>query len=175
MDNDTPHDSRQRLRVMYLELRAAPSCLVDRVGPESIRLERFSRADYLLLYGRVGEQLRWDQRKLMPPADLRSLLAGNQLFIYVVRDTQGEALGFCEFDRTDFPEIELKNFGLVPEARGRGLGPWLLSTGLREEWKLGPTRIWLHTDTWDHPAALRVYERQGFCVYAVCDEASDAL
>ncbi len=62
-----------------------------------------------------------------------------------------------------------------PEAQSRGVGPYLLSTALYEEWKLNPSRIWLHTDTWDHPAAVRVYERAGFRVYAERDEPAKLL
>jgi ribosomal protein S18 acetylase RimI-like enzyme len=123
----------------------------------------------------VGEPLRWDQRLLMPKAELAALLAGGSLNIYVLRDAHRLALGFCEFDRRAFPEVELKNFGLIPGAQGRGLGAWLLSVALREEWTAIPARIWLHTDTWDHPAAIRVYERAGFRVYAVRDESAGPL
>lgn len=98
------------------------------------------------------------------------LLEGGSLNIYVLRNGQEQALGFCEFDRHEFPEVELKHFGLIPEAQGRGLGPWLLSVALHGEWKSRPTRIWLHTDTWDHPAAVRLYERTGFRVYDIRDE-----
>jgi GNAT superfamily N-acetyltransferase len=92
-----------------------------------------------------------------------------------LRNASGEALGICEFDRTDFPQIELQNFGLIPRAQGRGLGPWLLASSLQREWKTGATRIWLHTDTWDHPAALAVYKRAGFKVYAVREEPAARL
>ena len=84
--------------------------------------------------------------------------------IYVLRDNHDEALGFCEFERC-LPDIEPKNFGLVPKAPGRGLGSWLLRSALHHEWRLWPRRIWLHTDTWDHPAALRLYEKTGFRIY----------
>jgi hypothetical protein len=50
------------------------------------------------------------------------------------------------------------------------LGPWLLGISLQYEWSLEPKRIWLHTDTWDHPAAIPTYERAGFSVYAVRQE-----
>jgi ribosomal protein S18 acetylase RimI-like enzyme len=46
---------------------------------------------------------------------------------------------------------------------------------LLEEWKTSPARIWLHTDNWDHPAAVRVYERAGFRVYAIRDEPAASL
>jgi ribosomal protein S18 acetylase RimI-like enzyme len=111
----------------------------------------------------------------MPEAELAALLEGGSLKVYVLRNGQGHALGFCEFDRRAFPQIELKNFGLIPQAQGQGLGPWLLSVALREEWAESPARIWLHTDTWDHPAAIGVYERAGFRVYAVRDEPAESL
>ncbi len=106
----------------------------------------------------------------MPATELDALLASEQLHIYVLRGIDGHALGFCEFDRSAFPEIELKNFGLVPEAQGRGLGPWLLATALQGEWRSNPQRIWLHTDASDHPAALHVYERAGFRIFEVREE-----
>ncbi|HTB29494.1 MAG TPA: GNAT family N-acetyltransferase [Steroidobacteraceae bacterium] len=162
----------ERLWVTYLELRDAPAPAVPRTGPERIRLEAMGGTDYLELYRRVGESLRWDTRLDMPIGALESLLAGGSLNTYVLRAGEaagmpggGTALGFCEFERQAFPEIELKHFGLVPEAQGRGLGPWLLSTALGLEWASGVSRIWLHTDTWDHPAAAAVYQRAGFRIY----------
>jgi GNAT superfamily N-acetyltransferase len=130
---------------------------------------------YLALYVLVGESLGWDQRLSMSEAQLEALLGGDSLRIYVLRDISGDALGFCEFDRSGFPQIELKNFGLVPEAQGRGLGQWLLATALQGEWRSNPDRIWLHTDTWDHPAAQRVYERAGFRVFDVRDGPAEPL
>jgi GNAT superfamily N-acetyltransferase len=59
---------------------------------------------------------------------------------------------------------------LVAEAQGMGLGSWLLRTALNYEWKLQPRRVWLHTDNWDHPAALRLYESAGFRTYMVREE-----
>jgi len=163
------------LRVTYLEQRAPAPPPALYFGSERVGIERLTRPAYLELYGRVGEPLRWDQRRLMTESELDALLASERLHIYVLRGSDGEALGFCEFDRGAFPEIELKNFGLVPEAQGRGLGAWLLATALQGEWRSNPERIWLHTDTWDHPAALHVYERAGFRIFDVRDEPAGPL
>jgi GNAT superfamily N-acetyltransferase len=162
------------LRVTYLEQRVPPQATLY-WGSERVVLERLSLTAYLTLYRRVGAPLRWDQRSSMPSQELASLLAGDALHIYVLRDLHSEAIGLCEFDRRAFPDVELKNFGLVPEAQGRGLGPWLLCTALQSEWRLNPDRIWLHTDEWDHPAALKVYQRTGFQVVAVRDEPIESL
>jgi GNAT superfamily N-acetyltransferase len=102
-------------------------------------------------------------------------LAGDALAIYVLRGRDHKPIGFCEFDRQGFPEIELKNFGVIPAVQGRGLGSWLLSVALQAQWQSGASRIWLHTDTWDHPAAVMVYERAGFRVFDIRDELPGPL
>jgi len=163
------------LRVTYLEQTepAPPPAL--HWGGERVTRERLILDTYLALYRRIGAPLGWDQRLLMPAAALTGLLAGESLRLYVLRDAPGEAIGLCEFDRGGFPQIELKNFGLVPEVQGRGLGPWLLAIALQAEWRSNPDRIWLHTDTWDHPAAVGVYERAGFRVFDVRYEPAAPL
>jgi GNAT superfamily N-acetyltransferase len=175
-----------------MELCAAPARAAPHTGPESIELESMTGAEYLDLYRRVGGPLRWDSRLSLPAGELEALLARGSLHVYVLRGDvlrgdvvqanggpcrarRGPAWGICEFERRTFPEIELKHFGLVPEAQGRGLGPWLLSTALGREWEMGATRIWLHTDTWDHPAAVPVYRRAGFRVYDRRYQAAEGL
>jgi GNAT superfamily N-acetyltransferase len=163
------------VRVTYMEARQPPPPPSPRAGPERVALEHPSLNEYLTLYRSVGEPLRWDQRLMMPEEELRSLLASDSLRIHVLRNSAGDPIGLCEFDHSTLPEIELKNFGLIPAAQGAGLGPWLLTVALYEEWKFRPTRIWLHTDNWDHPAAIRVYERAGFRVYDQRDEPPGML
>jgi GNAT superfamily N-acetyltransferase len=161
------------LRVTYLELTQTPAPLPEHAGTERVALETLTLEAYLDLYQQVGEPLRWDQRLNMPRDELTRLLQAER--IYVLRDCAGGAHGLCEFDRSQFPAIELKNFGLVPQAQGRGLGTWLLRTALHGEWRTGPARIWLHTDEWDHPAALGVYQRAGFRIYLTREERSGPL
>jgi ribosomal protein S18 acetylase RimI-like enzyme len=167
--------SQPTVRVTYLELRHAAGPVPARAAGERVAVERLGPEAYLELYRRVGGPVRWDQRLRMPAAELAALLQSDQLRIHVLRADSGAALGLCEFDRHGFPDVELKNFGVVPAAQGRGLGSWLLAQALDVEWQASPARIWLHTDTWDHPAALAVYRRAGFEVFDVRDEAPDDL
>jgi len=161
--------------VSYLELttpppRQAAVSAATAAGAAAIALERLHRAEYLALYRRVGEQVRWDQRLLMPVDELDVLLAGDRLSIYVLRNAAGEAIGLCEFDRGGFPDVELKNFGVAPGMQGHGLGRDLLATALAREWETGLQRVWLHTDTWDHPAARPLYSSLGFRLFEERDE-----
>lgn len=163
------------IRVTYLEQTAPAPPPALHWGSERILPERLHCDAYLELYGKVGAPVHWDQRSRMPRDELEALLAGDALRIYVLRDAEGRALGLCEFDRREFPDVELKNFGVVTHAQGRGLGPWLLATALQYEWRSNPDRIWLHTDTMDHPAARKVYARAGFSVFDERDEDADPL
>ena len=61
--------------------------------------------------------------------------------------------------------VELYYFGLLPEFVGKGLGGALLSSALGEAWALEPKRVWVHTCSLDHPAALANYQARGFKVY----------
>src|ERR1700675_4275121 len=103
---DSHRSTQAVVRVTYLEQTepALPPALYW--GSERVTLERMTRETYLALYRRVGELLRWDQRLSMSEADLAALLGGESLRLYVLRDVSGAALGFCEFDRTGFPQIE---------------------------------------------------------------------
>lgn len=157
------------VRVSYLELTHIPTPIPTGIREERVSREKLPVNEYLDLYRRVGEPLRWDQRLNMPRSELIRLLESEHSQIYILRDGHGGALGFCEFERCS-PDIELKNFGLLPSARGKRLGSWLLRTALHSEWSAQPKRIWLHTDNWDHPAAIHLYEDAGFRIYAVREE-----
>ncbi len=47
----------------------------------------------------------------------------------------------------------------------RPLGKYFLQWTINRAECYQPTRLWLHTCTLDHPAALPNYERAGFTVY----------
>jgi len=63
--------------------------------------------------------------------------------------------------------VEIAYFGLLPAYVGRGLGKYLLSEAAARAWTLQPSRVWLHTSTLDHPAALPNYLARGFSIFRV--------
>jgi len=161
--------SATTVKVSYLELTRPSPPPDDRFRAEHVAAEKLPIDEYLTLYKLIGEPVRWDQRLRMPHPELANLLASSRSQIYVLRDATTQSIGFCEFERT-LPDIELKNFGLIPSVHGKGLGSFLLRSALHQEWQLHPRRIWLHTDDWDHPAALKLYASVGFQIYLTRDE-----
>ncbi|MEZ5775181.1 MAG: GNAT family N-acetyltransferase [Hyphomicrobiaceae bacterium] len=155
-----------KLVVTYMELTAPPPGppLALPVAGAGIARELIGLAAYLDLYRAIGGPQGWDQRLRMDRAALASHLAAPSSDIHLLR-LDGRPAGLCEIDRAGAPDAELVNFGLLPEVQGRGLGPCLLDSALRATFAAGVTRIWLHTDEWDHPAAQPLYRRMGFRIF----------
>ena len=64
------------------------------------------------------------------------------------------------------PSAELAYFGLIPDFIGRGLGSFLLASAIDIAWSHPIERLWVHTNTLDHPRALPLYQKMGFAPYA---------
>jgi GNAT superfamily N-acetyltransferase len=79
--------------------------------------------------------------------------------------SEGVPAGFAELDWRIEGEIELVQFGLMPEYIGQGLGRYFLQWTIDKAWSYSPRRLWLHTCTKDHPAALPNYLKAGFEIY----------
>jgi GNAT superfamily N-acetyltransferase len=120
---------------------------------------------YRHCYRTVGEAYHWRDRWDWTDGEIRAHLAQPGISLHVA--TQAGALaGWYELRRV--PEdnsVEIAYFGLAPGAIGQGLGKHLLSCAVRDAWALEPTRVWLHTCTLDHPAALPNYVARGFVPY----------
>ena len=81
-----------------------------------------------------------------------------------VLTVEGEPAGYFELRRNG-TDIEIAYFGLLPAFTGRGLGAHLLTEAVEQAWAAGATRVWLHTSTLDHPAALPNYLKRGFTIF----------
>ena len=76
----------------------------------------------------------------------------------------GNPVGYFELRREASGAVEIAYFGLLPGYVGRGLGKRLLSDAIAKARAFGDGRIWLHTCSLDHPAALPNYLARGFRV-----------
>jgi GNAT superfamily N-acetyltransferase len=79
----------------------------------------------------------------------------------------GSVAGYYELMGDYEGAIEVAILGLTPKFVGGGFGGVLLSSALEEAWRGNPKRVWLHTCTLDHPAALANYQARGMKVFKV--------
>ncbi|MFP5455627.1 MAG: GNAT family N-acetyltransferase [Alphaproteobacteria bacterium] len=153
--------------VTSLEMRERPRPRPIPATP--FRLTRWKQPGaekYRALFRRVGEPWLWFSRLVMPEPELLAIIQDEAVEIYAVEDRRGIEIGMLELDFRIAGEAEIAFFGLVPELAGKGHGGWLMAQALGLGWRGGIDRMWVHTCTLDHPAALAFYRKHGFRPYA---------
>ena len=127
---------------------------------------------YRALFRKIGEDLMWFSRLIMPHEKLAAILSHSQVESYGLY--QGDtAIGILELDFRDMPNCELAFFGLTKEAIGNGLGLALMDIAIEKAWAKPITRFWVHTCHFDHPNALGFYRHSGFEPYSLMIEIHD--
>src|SRR5207245_9982255 len=149
-----------RIKTTYLQMLAAPRRAVrpprDRIS--IIQAKTPTVAYYRFLYDAVGKEWQWASRKKLTDADLIQIIHYPQVGIHVLF-VDGVPAGFAELDRRAPGEIEVTQFGLMPEFIGQGLGKYFLQWAIDKAWSYAPSRLWLHTCSLDcrRPPALLTF------------------
>jgi GNAT superfamily N-acetyltransferase len=151
----------------YLEMRDPRWLRPARVTDPTIRLlcaEQCYPALYRFLYGEVGRRYNWTDRLSWSDDEIRAHLAQPSVSIWLLL-VRGTPAGYFELKADDGGGIEIAYFGLFEEFIGRGLGAHLLTEAVETAWSFAPDRVWLHTCSFDHPAAIPNYTSRGFTPY----------
>lgn len=160
----TPVDPRQIATIVtHLEMPERPK--LAPMPPSALRLVRWKAPElekYRALFRRVGEEWMWFSRLVMADAVVEAIIHDPAVEIYAVCDPRGTEVGLLELDFREPGNCELSFFGLVTALTGRGNGKWLMAQAIALGWRPGVSRLWVHTCTLDHPAALGFYQRAGF-------------
>ena len=155
------------LTMTYLQMTAAAE-LRPRESPDA----RFEVRETIVsqwqlnrfLYFLVGEQWAWMDKRQWTDEQWQSYVASEQLRTFVAL-FGGSIAGYYELQRDDAQAVEIAYFGLAPDFIGRGFGGALLTDAISRAWAWGAGRVWVHTCTRDHPAALANYQSRGMHIY----------
>jgi GNAT superfamily N-acetyltransferase len=133
------------------------------IGPEP-RIERLQDCTiemFRYLYEEVGRSYRWTDRLAWSDEMVQRHLATRGVSLWLLT-SEDEPAGYFELAGHEDGSVEIAYFGLLPDFIGRGWGKYLLTRAVQAAWQLGARRVWLHTCTLDHPAALPNYLKRGF-------------
>ncbi len=118
------------------------------------------------LYATVGADWLWYVRRSWTYDQWHSMVSdpAYQTWVAYIEDSPA---GYFELDNRNEGEVEIAFFGLMPAFIGKGLGTAMINECVQHAWNIkGTKRVWVHTDTCDHPRALPNYQTAGF---VVCD------
>jgi GNAT superfamily N-acetyltransferase len=159
--------------VTHLEMTARPPLRAAPSGPWTLRrVERPDLAWYRDLYRRVGGEWLWFSRIRASDAKLAARLHHPLVETHaLVADGRDE--GLLELDFREAETCEIGMFGVTAKLVGSGAGHWLMRHALELSWSRPIKRLWLHTCTSDHPAAVPFYQRAGFHAFRRQVEVED--
>jgi GNAT superfamily N-acetyltransferase len=148
--------------VTHLEITARPALRPDPPGVWTLRRVETPDLNWFRdLYRRVGEEWLWFSRLQMSDADLAAIIQSPLVEVHaLVQDGRDE--GLLELDFREPGQCELAFFGVTAKLIGSGAGTRLMNHALERAWSRPVARVWVHTCTLDHPAALAFYQRSGF-------------
>ncbi|WP_062226672.1 GNAT family N-acetyltransferase [Aureimonas frigidaquae] len=127
---------------------------------------------YLEVYRRVGADHLWFSRLFMERETLIAVLS--DAATYVARLTiDGRDEGLLELDFSEDDTCEIKYFGVTVPLQGTGAARRLMNHALATAKARGVGRVWLHTNTLDHPNAMGFYRRTGFTPVSQQIEVAD--
>ena len=116
------------------------------------------------LYCLVREPWAWMDKREWTDEQWKSYAASEDLRTFVAL-FGGSIAGYYELHRDNTLSVEIAYFGLTADFLGRGLGGSMLTDAISRAWSWGASRVWVHTCTRDHPAALENYLSRGMKVY----------
>jgi len=117
---------------------------------------------FLYLYGAVGAPYEWTDWLARDLKEQTAFVHDPKVEFFTCM-VDGWPGGFFMLDTREKGICDLAYFGLVPEAAGRGLGPWLLSQAIHMAWdRHNVAKVTVNTCTLDHPRAIGLYQRLGF-------------
>jgi GNAT superfamily N-acetyltransferase len=134
-----------------------PRLAVRETAASQWQLNRF-------LYLLVGERWEWIDKRAWSEEQWQSYVGSADLRTYVAY-LDASIVGYYELHRAETQAVEIAYFGLAPDFIGRGLGGALLTDAIERAWSWNAQRVWVHTCSLDHPAALKNYQARGMVVY----------
>jgi len=158
----------EQLKTTYLEM-TSPDELCGKYLPEGAltvcRLGAPLPAFNRFLYTEVGRAWQWRQKLAWSPEQWEAYVCRTG-FHTIVAYHQGTPVGYAELLEQDGGDVEVCYFGLLEAFIGKGFGGALLTAAIETAWSLPDTRrVWLHTCSRDHAAALPNYQARGFRIF----------
>jgi GNAT superfamily N-acetyltransferase len=154
------------ITITYLEMTSPAELKPSRRATELnvIRVEHPLPEFNRFLYATVGRDWQWIDRLPWSREKWVAWLDRPQVETHVAY-VGGTPAGYFELESQPEGNVEVAYIGLVSQFIGKGLGGSLVTRAVERAWQLGPSRVWLHTCTLDHPHALKNYLARGFKQY----------
>ncbi|AZQ74364.1 GNAT family N-acetyltransferase [Streptomyces luteoverticillatus] len=157
--------------VTYLKM-TNPGQLAPAPAVPGLALRRLDAASPLIrsVQAEVGAAYGW-RASTRTPQQWDEHLASRPLRQHWLITLNDEPAGVAYLEPHPGGDVEITAFGLLPAHLGKGLGGYALTLALQQAWATPSpgaarvSRVWLRTNTNDHPHALGNYQKRGLRPY----------
>ncbi len=132
--------------------------IIKIVDPPDFQLNKF-------FYKQIGKNHRWTDRLSWSESDWFKYTNNKNLQTYILKQ-KSNLVGYFEqiYYKESF-ECEIAYFGILEEYIGKNIGAYLLSEAIKNSFKIGSKRVWVHTCSLDHKHALSNYIARGMRIF----------
>ena len=158
---------RMKLTIYYLEMKSPGEFRCPRIANPQLEVKQSLNPSPELnrfFYAEVGKDWYWIDRLSWSEKQWLEYVSRPELETWVGY-VSGQQAGYFELEMQPEANVEIVYLGLLPEFVGKGIGGQLLKAAIEQAWQMGARRVWLHTNTRDHPHALGNYQARCFRIF----------
>jgi len=152
----------------YLEITSIQNLSEVFKPSNNLNISLIEEPDFQLnkfFYKEIGKKHRWMDRLLWTEKNWIEYLNSLEVKTYVLKEDHNLAGYFEQIFHNEKNDCEIAYFGVLEEFIGKKYGGYLLSEAIKESFKLGAKRVWVHTCSLDHKHAIENYKSRGMKIF----------
>ena len=152
----------------YLEISSIQNLSEVFKPSNNLNISLIEEPDFQLnkfFYKEIGKKHRWMDRLLWTEKNWIEYVSSLEVKTYVLKEDHNLAGYFEQIFHNEKNDCEIAYFGVLEEFIGKKYGGYLLSEAIKESFKLGAKRVWVHTCSLDHKHALENYKSRGMKIF----------
>jgi len=134
------------------------NCEVLMVNPPDFQLNKF-------FYKQIGSKYKWKDRLIWNDKTWIDYINLPNVKTYVIKE-ENDLIGYFEqIIEKNKSDCEIAYLGILENYFGKKYGSYLLSEAIKNSFKEGVKRVWVHTCSFDHKNAFKNYLSRGMKVF----------
>ena len=152
----------------YLEINSIQNLSEVFKPSNNLNIKLIEKPNFQLnkfFYKEIGKKHRWIDRLSWTEKNWIKYVTSPDVKTYVLKEDLNLAGYFENIFQNEKNECEIAYFGVLEEFIGKKYGGYLLSEAIKESFRLGARRVWVHTCSLDHKHALENYKSRGMKIF----------
>ena len=152
----------------YLEINSIQNLSAVFKPSNNLNISLIEKPNFQLnkfFYKEIGKKHRWIDRLSWTEKNWIKYVTSPDVKTYVLKEDLNLAGYFEHIFHNEKNDCEIAYFGVLEEFIGKKYGGYLLSEAIKESFRLGARRVWVHTCSLDHKHALENYKSRGMKIF----------